>query len=92
MYGYRDVWPLLTYTLTPADSSEGSTLWAKIGLFAIAGLAIPLIIPRAYVPLNAQVRPAGWDAYRYTDAQGGTLAQALLESRTDMLAVVLTDI
>ncbi|KAH9972688.1 hypothetical protein BJV74DRAFT_879749 [Russula compacta] len=52
VYAYRDVWPLLTFTLTPVDWREGLLLWVKIGLLAGAGVIIPLTIPRQYVPFD----------------------------------------
>ncbi|KAI0306147.1 hypothetical protein B0F90DRAFT_1814940 [Multifurca ochricompacta] len=52
VYAYRDVWPLLTFTLSPADGSEGALLWVKIGLLTLTAVVIPLIIPRQYVPLD----------------------------------------
>jgi hypothetical protein len=55
VYAYRDIWPLLTFKLVPADGREGTLLWIKIGLVAVAGV-IPLVSPRQYVPLDPQVR------------------------------------
>jgi hypothetical protein len=52
VYTYRDIWPLLTFTLSPADGRESSLLWAKVSLLAVAGVVIPLAIPRRYVPLD----------------------------------------
>jgi hypothetical protein len=47
VYAYRDIWPLLTFTLSPADGREGSLLWAKVSLLAVAGVVIPLVtVPR----------------------------------------------
>jgi len=40
VYVYRDVWPLLTFTLVPADRWEGALLWAKIGLLSVPGIVI----------------------------------------------------
>jgi hypothetical protein len=56
VYGYHDIWPLLTFTLSPADGREGSLLWAKVSLLAVAGIVIPLAIPRQYVPLDPKAR------------------------------------
>lgn len=58
VYGLRDVWPLMTYTLQPLDVGEGTLLWVKIALLAVAGIVIPLTIPREYVPLDPEVRPS----------------------------------
>ncbi|KAH9986083.1 hypothetical protein BJV74DRAFT_845474 [Russula compacta] len=52
VYAYRDIWPLLTFTLLPADGWEGTLLWKKIGILAVAGVLIPLFMPRQYVPLD----------------------------------------
>lgn len=52
VYAYRNIWPLLTFTLSPADGREGSLLWAKVSLLAVAGIIIPLVIPRQYVPVD----------------------------------------
>ncbi|KAJ4000261.1 hypothetical protein F5050DRAFT_1804229 [Lentinula boryana] len=52
VYLYRDVYPLITFTLKPKDLSEGGILWAKIGLLTILGVVIPLAIPRPYVPVD----------------------------------------
>ena len=46
----------MTYTLVPADRAEGALLWVKLGLVTFAGVVIPLTVPRAYVPLDPEVR------------------------------------
>src|SRR5882762_5199233 len=56
IYAYRDIWPLLTFTLSPADAGEGTLLWVKLGLLALAAVLIPLAIPRQYTPVNPKVR------------------------------------
>jgi hypothetical protein len=56
VYAYRDIWPLLTYTLLPADAQEGALIWAKIGFLFIAGIAVPLAVPRRYVPIDPKAR------------------------------------
>ncbi|KAE9405089.1 P-loop containing nucleoside triphosphate hydrolase protein [Gymnopus androsaceus JB14] len=52
VYIYRDVYPLGTFVLTPQDKDEGSLLWAKISLLALAGIVIPLTVPRKYIPVD----------------------------------------
>ncbi|KAJ3890944.1 hypothetical protein GG344DRAFT_77404 [Lentinula edodes] len=52
VYLYRDVYPLITFTLKPKDLSEGGILWAKITLLAVTSVVIPLAIPRPYVPVD----------------------------------------
>ncbi|KAJ7748587.1 hypothetical protein B0H16DRAFT_1692067 [Mycena metata] len=52
VYFYRDIFPLATYRLTPLDLAEGRLLWAKIiVLFTVSG-AIPLLVPRQYIPVD----------------------------------------
>ena len=53
---YRDVWPLCTFTLTPEDAQEGWVIWAKVVTLTIAGVVIPVVTPKIYVPLDPKVR------------------------------------
>lgn len=55
-YGYRDVWPLLTFTLHPKDGSEGWILWAKVALATIVGIIVPLLEPYPYISSDKTVR------------------------------------
>ncbi|KAH9939279.1 uncharacterized protein BXZ73DRAFT_99483 [Epithele typhae] len=52
VYVYRDLWPLATFTLVPADAAEGALLWAKLGLLSFAAVFVPLFIPHQYVPVD----------------------------------------
>ncbi|KZV64707.1 P-loop containing nucleoside triphosphate hydrolase protein [Peniophora sp. CONT] len=54
VYSFRNIWPLMTYTLRPLDAREGARLWIKIALLAFAGIVIPLTAPREYTPLNLE--------------------------------------
>lgn len=54
VYAYRDVWPLMTYTLRLEDSDDWK-LWTKLGLAGISGILIPLIEPTPYIPVNPEV-------------------------------------
>ncbi len=56
VYAYRNIWPLLTFTLSPVDAWEGALLWVRIGLLAIAAVVIPLLVPRQYIPIDPQAR------------------------------------
>lgn len=56
VYMYRNVWPLATFTESPADLAEGKVLWAKVALLFLGGVALPLLTPRQCIPLNAKVR------------------------------------
>ncbi|KAF9533202.1 hypothetical protein CPB83DRAFT_846042 [Crepidotus variabilis] len=52
VYTYRDIWPLATYTEHPADAAEGKILYIKIALLGLAGLVIPMCMPRVYFPVD----------------------------------------
>ncbi|OCH87305.1 multidrug resistance-associated ABC transporter [Obba rivulosa] len=51
VYVYRDVWPYATFILSPADA-EGWQLWTKIILLSVAGVAVPLLTPQQYIPID----------------------------------------
>lgn len=51
IYAYRDIWPELTYYLSPADVNTWVT-WTRIGLLFLAGVVTPLVRPRTYVPVD----------------------------------------
>ncbi|KZV76920.1 multidrug resistance-associated ABC transporter [Peniophora sp. CONT] len=53
VYAYRDLWPLLTFTLAPADRHEGALLWAKVALITYSAVLVPLSMPREYVALDS---------------------------------------
>lgn len=55
VYIYRDVWPLATYHLVPADGAEGALLWAEVGVLSLAAIVVPLAIPTEYVPYDPEV-------------------------------------
>ena len=55
VYAYRDLWPLATFNLQPADLADGPVLWAKIALLTFTAVVIPLFIPRQYVPVDPKV-------------------------------------
>ncbi|CAL1696210.1 unnamed protein product [Somion occarium] len=52
VYVYRDLWPLATYTLSPADSAEGWLIWTKVIVLTFAAIVVPLLMPRQYVPFD----------------------------------------
>lgn len=56
VYAYRNIWPLLTFSLKPVDAYEGALLWIKIGLLAFAAVVVPLLVPCQYIPINLKVR------------------------------------
>lgn len=51
LYAYRDLYPLLTYTLDPSDVDNAIT-WVRVGLLYVAAIAIPLLRPRTYTPAD----------------------------------------
>lgn len=55
LYAYRNIWPLMTFTLEPIDSAEGNILWAKLILLAFVGALEPLLEPYPYIPYDATV-------------------------------------
>ena len=54
IYVYRDVWPLATYHLTPADRQD-AMFGAKFAALSVAAVIVPLAMPRKYVPYNPKV-------------------------------------
>ncbi|KAI5124482.1 hypothetical protein M0805_008364 [Coniferiporia weirii] len=52
VFAYRDFWPLATYTQHPADLSEGWIMWAKLIVLTLNAIAIPMLMPRPYIPLD----------------------------------------
>ncbi|KAF8307151.1 hypothetical protein DL93DRAFT_2159641 [Clavulina sp. PMI_390] len=49
---YRDIWPFFTYNKTPIDAPLGLLGWIRVGLVFWAGIAVPLILPGVYVPVD----------------------------------------
>ncbi|QRW00045.1 ABC transporter transmembrane region [Ceratobasidium sp. AG-Ba] len=52
VYVWRDLIPLATYSLHPADADGGWQIWSRIAVLSFAGGVIPLCIPRQYVPID----------------------------------------
>jgi hypothetical protein len=51
LYTYRDLWPLLTFYLSPSDVNNAIT-WSRVAILGVAAVVIPLIRPRTYVPVD----------------------------------------
>lgn len=51
IFAYRDIWPALTYYLSPSDLNNWVT-WTRIGMLFLAGIVTPLVRPRTYVPAD----------------------------------------
>lgn len=60
VYVYRDVWPLATYGLNPADRIEGKKLWFEIACIALAAVVLPISAPRQYIPTDSEVSYASF--------------------------------
>ncbi|KAI0798592.1 hypothetical protein BC629DRAFT_232884 [Irpex lacteus] len=52
LYVYRDIWPLMTFILRPADEAEGQILWAKVALAGLVGFVLPVFEPYPYIPVD----------------------------------------
>ncbi|KAI0080055.1 P-loop containing nucleoside triphosphate hydrolase protein [Panus rudis PR-1116 ss-1] len=53
-FAYRDLWPLATYKLVPADAAEGWILWGKMALLTLAAVVLPVLTPRPFIPLDPE--------------------------------------
>ncbi|WVF65767.1 hypothetical protein IAT40_000501 [Kwoniella sp. CBS 6097] len=51
LYAYRDLLPLLTYTLDPADINNAIT-WSRVAILTVSAVIIPLLRPRTYTPVD----------------------------------------
>ncbi|KAJ6612668.1 multidrug resistance-associated ABC transporter [Mycena sp. CBHHK59/15] len=52
VYFYRDIFPFATYTWPVQDAAEGPIFHAKLIALGLAGVIIPLVIPRTYIPVD----------------------------------------
>ena len=57
-YAYRDIWPLMTFTLRPKDEAQGKLLWVNIALAAWTGLLGPVLEPYPHTSISVKVRVA----------------------------------
>jgi hypothetical protein len=55
IYGYRDLFPVITYHRVPLDISEGWILWGKVIALVTGAAVVPLFIPRQYIPVDPKV-------------------------------------
>lgn len=56
VYGYIDLFPLATTIKMPPALCKGWLLWLELALLGVAGILIPLLTPREYVPVDPKVR------------------------------------
>lgn len=54
--GYIDLFPLATTIKMPPDTCKGWLLWLELALLGVAGILIPVLTPREYVPVDPKVR------------------------------------
>ncbi|KAG8697036.1 hypothetical protein FRC09_008111, partial [Ceratobasidium sp. 395] len=52
VYAWRDIMPLATFPLHPADAAGGWLTWTRIGVLSFAAVVVPLCIPRLYIPID----------------------------------------
>lgn len=62
LYAYRDLYPLFTFTIYPADIPNAIT-WSRVAIITLAGVVIPLIRPRVYIPADPQNPAAEKDVH-----------------------------
>ena len=51
LYAYRDLWPLVTTYLTPADPNSIVNI-SRLCFLTMAAVIVPLVRPRTYVPVD----------------------------------------
>lgn len=51
IYAYRDIWPQFTFHLEMSDLNNAVT-WSRIAILGVAGILIPLLRPRTYIPVD----------------------------------------
>ncbi|KAF8308373.1 P-loop containing nucleoside triphosphate hydrolase protein, partial [Clavulina sp. PMI_390] len=79
VYGYRDLLPLATYYLTPADEMLGPFTWIRIGLLGWTALIVPGFLPRRHVPVDPK------NPLPATPEQTASIISSLLYSYMDPL-------
>jgi hypothetical protein len=82
-FAYRDIWPLLTFTLHPLDEQEGVILWVKSALTIYTGLVVPLFEPFPYKPFDPSVCSCSHPPIFSSFSSSG--ASTDFESRTNRL-------
>jgi hypothetical protein len=51
IFAYRDIWPQFTFYLEMSDLNNAVT-WSRIAILGVAGVLVPLLRPRIYVPVD----------------------------------------
>ncbi|KDQ18018.1 hypothetical protein BOTBODRAFT_155037 [Botryobasidium botryosum FD-172 SS1] len=52
VFVYRNLWPLASFSGVSQDGAAGWITWSRLSILGVAGVVIPLIIPREFVPVN----------------------------------------
>ncbi|KAF8308383.1 hypothetical protein DL93DRAFT_2100728 [Clavulina sp. PMI_390] len=81
IYTYRDLWPLATYYLIPADRALGVFTWVRIGLLGWTALVVPGMLPRHHIPVDPKNPLPG------TPEQTASIVSSILYSYMDSLIV-----
>ncbi|KAI9059152.1 multidrug resistance-associated ABC transporter [Trametes sanguinea] len=81
VYAYRDVFPLATTTMQPADAAEGVLLWVKLVLLTLAAVLVPALIPRQPTDSKSgeaisKEQTAGWYSRRVFGWLNETVSRA----------------
>ena len=88
VFAYRDVWPFATYTLEPVDSRYGIWLYVYFAVLSIAGVVVPLGVPRAYIPADPKVCVHIVVARAKTDFFGTLASVRRASSRADGIHIL----
>ncbi|KIK53742.1 hypothetical protein GYMLUDRAFT_178425, partial [Collybiopsis luxurians FD-317 M1] len=52
VYGYRNIFPLATFSEMPPDLCKGWILWTEVAILTVTAIVIPAAIPREYIPVD----------------------------------------
>ncbi|KIK53738.1 hypothetical protein GYMLUDRAFT_250068 [Collybiopsis luxurians FD-317 M1] len=52
VYGYRNVFPLATFSETPPDLCKGWILWTEVAILTVTAIVIPAAMPQEYIPVD----------------------------------------
>ncbi|KIJ62235.1 hypothetical protein HYDPIDRAFT_176581 [Hydnomerulius pinastri MD-312] len=72
-FACRDLYPLLTFNEKPEDLLEGRLLWAKVVILTIISVALPLVVPSQYIPVD----PANRSEFPHPEQTASWLSSCL---------------
>ncbi|KAI0819312.1 multidrug resistance-associated ABC transporter [Trametes gibbosa] len=76
VYVYRNLVPLGTTNLSPADANEGVLLWIKMAILTEAAVLLPLFMPPGKPEYLNEEQAASWYSQRVFSWLNGTVAKA----------------